>query len=125
MSEKIMDLRTWLAAVDELGELKRVREEVDWDEEMGAIAYMVGKQTGGPALLFEKVKDYSKDYQVLFNMLGSSANRIALAMELPAGLGAMDLIKVVREKFKNRIPPREIPHSEAPVNENVLLGDDV
>ena len=32
------DMRSWLATLEAAGELKRVAAEVDWDEEIGAIA---------------------------------------------------------------------------------------
>ncbi len=51
------DLREWMARIEEIGQLKRITAEVDWDLEIGAIAArMANKQ--GPALLFENVKDH-------------------------------------------------------------------
>ena len=35
------DLRDWLEKTEKLGELKTIKEEVDWDEELTAITYMV------------------------------------------------------------------------------------
>ena len=125
MATTIRDLRDWLKAVEELGELKRLKEQVDWNEEMAAINYMVGKQSKSPALLFENIKGYPQGYRVLLNMLGSSTDRIALALRLSTGQGIMETIKLARDKFKHRIPPKIIDAKEAPVNENILLGDDV
>ena len=45
------DLRDWLKEVEKIGELVRISEEVDWDEELSAITYLTGKKIGGPALL--------------------------------------------------------------------------
>ncbi len=125
MNAGIRDLRDWLGAVEELGELHHVRETVDWDEEMTAINYLVGKMPDAPALLFENIKGYSQDYRVLLNMLGNSPDRIALALRLPTGRGVMETIKLARESLKRRIPPKVIDPKDAPVNENVRLGDDV
>jgi 4-hydroxy-3-polyprenylbenzoate decarboxylase len=58
--EKFTDLRDWLDKVREMGELKTITEEVDWDEELAAVTYMVAKEKGGPALLFENVKGSPK-----------------------------------------------------------------
>ena len=77
------DLRGWLKEVEKLGELARIREEVDWDEELSALTYLTGKKLGGPALLFENIKGYTKGNKVLSNILGSSLNRISLALGLP------------------------------------------
>jgi hypothetical protein len=46
------DLREWLQRVEAIGELKRIKIEVDRDEEMSAVAYMAGQTVGSPALLF-------------------------------------------------------------------------
>ena len=41
-----------------IGELKRIRAQVDCDLEMSTITYMSGKTVGGPALLFENIKGH-------------------------------------------------------------------
>ena len=40
----IQDLREWLARVEEMGELVRVGQPVNRDEEMSAVSYLVAKQ---------------------------------------------------------------------------------
>lgn len=123
--DSIRDLRDWLREVDRLGELKRVGAEVDWDLEMGAVAYMGSKRLGAPALLFENIKGYPKDRRALFNVLGSSLDRIALAMRQPTGKSALELIQLVRERHQIRIPPKIVESESAPINENILQGDDI
>src|SRR2546425_4872812 len=54
-----MDLRQWIALLDKDGELRRIKAEVDWDREMGAIARRVLEKKG-PALLFENIKGYRR-----------------------------------------------------------------
>ena len=92
-----IDLRNWLEEVEKIGELLRISEEVDWDQEMSAIAYLTGKEVGSPALLFENIKGYPKDRRVLFSLWGSSLNRIALALRLPTGKEVGELIQLLRE----------------------------
>ncbi len=48
------DLRDWIMAAEPLGQLHRIKEEVDRDEEMGAITYMAHQTINAPALLFEQ-----------------------------------------------------------------------
>ena len=48
------DLREWLSALEETGELKRVRTEVHWDLELAAIVRKVGNENG-PGLLFDNI----------------------------------------------------------------------
>ncbi|HVN23402.1 MAG TPA: UbiD family decarboxylase [Syntrophorhabdales bacterium] len=119
------DLRGWLQEAEKIGELARIKEEVDWDEELSAITYLTGKKLGGPALFFEKVKGYDKDKRVLSNILGSSLNRIALALGLPLNTRALDMIRMTKDIYKRRIPPREISDKDAPINENTLTGEDI
>jgi UbiD family decarboxylase len=121
--EPARDLREWLAKVEELGELKRITKEVDWDEEMAAITYMVGKQEGGPALLFENIKGYQDSgVSVLFNPFGSSKRRIAIALDEDPEMPMMDLIQATMKKLDRAIPPKEVPAASAPVNQNVITG---
>lgn len=119
------DLRQWLEKVEGIGELKRVKEEIDWNEEIGTLTYMVGKREASPALLFEKVKDHDPQYRALSNILGSSPNRIALALRLPTNLPLMEMIQRTRDLFKHRVPPKVVDGKKAPVNENILRGDEV
>lgn len=119
------DLRDWLKKAEEVGELKVVNEEVDWDEELSAITYMAAKQKASPALLFEKIKGYPQGFRVLSNILGSSLRRIALSMGLSMDLSTIQMIREARDLYKNPIPPEEIAQGEAPVNENIVLGEDV
>ena len=117
------DLREFLLRIEEAGELKRITAEVDVEEEMGAIVYMAHREIGAPALLFERVKGY--DTGVLWNMLGSSTKRIALAMGLPTDVTVKDLIQAARIRLKRPIPPVVIERDQATAYENTLLGDDV
>ena len=51
------DLRQWLSSLTAAGQLRHVKAKVDWDLEIGAIS-RVNLSQGGPALLFENIKDY-------------------------------------------------------------------
>ena len=73
----IKSLSDWMQAVESIGELKRIKAQVDCDLEMGTITYMAGKTVGGPALLFENIKDHPGG-RLLFNPFGSSLNRVAI-----------------------------------------------
>jgi UbiD family decarboxylase len=124
----IQDLRDWLERVDALGELVRIEQPVDWNEEMGAITYLVAKQTPSPAVLFERIRGYENSpigARSLWNLLGPSFKRIALTMEEPVDLPRLELIRRVKEKMGNRIPPREVSVREAPVYQNTLIGNDI
>lgn len=72
------DLREYIAALEERGWLKRIREEVDPELEISEITDRVSKsKTHNYALLFENVKGY--DIPVLTNAMGSF-ERMCLAL---------------------------------------------
>jgi UbiD family decarboxylase len=117
------DLRGWLAEVEKIGELVRIEEPTDWNEEISGITYLVGKKKGGPALLFDNINGYPKGHRVLSNILGSSLNRIALSLGLPLNLSELDMIRMTKDIYKNKIPPMIVSDDVAPVNENIVTGD--
>ena len=124
----IRDLREWLDRVEAIGELVRVGEPVDRDEEMSAISYLLAKQQPSPAVLFENPEGYENSpigAQMLWNILGPSIRRIALTMEEPPDTPALELIKRVKDKMKRRTPPREVGTAEAPVYEHTRTGEQV
>lgn len=127
-AEPIKDLRDWIDRVERMGELVRVKQAVDCQEEMSAITYLVAKQTPSPAILFERAKGYEKSpigAKLLWNILGPSFRRIALTLEEPPDTPTLELIRRVKEKLKQRKPPREVPRSQAAFYENSKTGDDV
>lgn len=73
---KYSDLRSFIAMLEERGELKRIQAEVDPHLEMTEIADRT-LRAGGPALLFENPKGYSTP--VLANLFGTE-RRVALGM---------------------------------------------
>jgi len=81
---KIRDLRDWIDYLDGKGQLKRVTGQVDWNEELDAIVRKVSAQ-GGPALLFENIKDYPRKGSLcsrLFRKGMGSRPRVAMALGL-------------------------------------------
>ncbi len=119
------DLRDWLKEVEKIGELVKIKEEVDWDEELTAVTYLTGKKVGGPALLFENVKGYPKERRVLSNILSNSLNRIALTLGLPLNLPALDMIRLTKDIYKKRIPPTVVDEKKAPISENIVMGEEI
>ena len=125
VSAPVSDLRAWLERVEQLGELHHIDAEVDPIEEMGGLTYLVGKQEGAPALLFNHVRGAKHGSRALFNLLGTSKARYALALGLNPALGLRELVQATREKIRDRVPPVTVDARSAPVNQNVQLGDQV
>ena len=117
------DLREYIDLIEQAGELKRIRAEVDPIEEMAAIVYLAAREVGAPAYLFERVKGYSTS--VLWNMWGSSSNRLAAAMGLPMGLSLRELVLATRNRLGRRIAPVTVDSGGAAVFSNTVTGDEV
>jgi phenylphosphate carboxylase beta subunit len=115
-----MDLREFMQKCEAEGELKRIKKEVDWNLELSHIAKL-NEEKKGPALLFEKVKDYQIP---LLASAFTSPRRLAIALEMPLDFSMCDMAKRWMElTTKKLIPPVEV--KTGPVLENVIQGKDV
>ena len=72
------DMRSFIALLEQRGQLKRIKQSVDPDQELAAISDRV-LAMGGPALLFENVKGASMP--VAINLLGT-LERVVWSMGL-------------------------------------------
>ena len=72
------DLRQFIELLEERGQLKRITAPVDADLEIAEISNRM-LQVGGPALLFENVKD--SPFPILVNSLGT-LERVCWAMKM-------------------------------------------
>lgn len=121
-----IDLRDYLKAVEERGELEHVRG-AEWDLEMSSIAELVYREGKDqkPALLFDEVPGYPKGYRTLFGMLGSTW-RIAKALGVSANdTEPMRLHENWYQKSCNLkpIPPKFV--KSGPVMENTDTGSKI
>ncbi len=133
------DLQEFISALENAGELVRIRAEVSQDLEITEINDRVVKE-GGPALLFERVKGHTMP--VAINLFGSN-KRMAMALEaddvekLPERLGAfiefatsppkggiLDKLKMLPKLFDlSAILPKHV--NDGICKEVVLKGDKV
>ncbi|MFC1979593.1 UbiD family decarboxylase [Chloroflexota bacterium] len=113
-------LREWIVKIEEVGQLKRINAEVDWNIELSAITKRVAKQEG-PALLFENIKGYQNKTcrQVFMNGMGSR-ERVAMALGLPMESSYREITEHAKEKLGQTINP--IIVSSGPVKENIMKG---
>src|SRR3990170_4628965 len=115
------DLRSYLAALEEKGKLKRVRKEVDKDWEIAAVCrqlfYKIPPERR-PALMFENVKGFK--IPLVAGVLGASREIYAIGLETESP-------DRIHEKWiqslERPIPPRIV--KGGPCKENILLGDNV
>ncbi|MBI4321298.1 MAG: UbiD family decarboxylase [Chloroflexi bacterium] len=114
------DLREFIQACDEIGELKRY-DGADWNLEIGALTELESEQRGS-ALLFDEVPGYPSGYRVFTNG-PITLRRSALALGFPLDLPGIELLKLWKQRFRELrpIPPVEV--DDGPVLENVITGE--
>src|ERR1700692_4459221 len=100
-----MDMRQWLERLEQMGELRRIAAEVDWNREVGAITRRVLEKKG-PALLFENIKGYASGRctKLFVSGLGARSRR-ALALGLPPDVANRDIVQYVMKKNRETIAP--------------------
>ena len=115
-----MDLRDFINRCEEIGELKKVKAEVDWDLELSHIS-KVTEEKKGPGLLFENIKGYDSP---VFTGAFATPGRLALSMNMDPGNSLCESAQEWMEKtIDELIPAKEV--KDGPILENVVTGDDV
>jgi UbiD family decarboxylase len=116
-------LRSWIAQLDRHDQLRRIRAEVDWDQEIAGIA-RVNLSLGGPGLLFEAIKDYRHGRCTKF-LTASIGNRtqVCLLLGLKPTTSDRDLVRHLKNVYCRGIAPVTV--RSGPVKENILRGDDI
>ena len=111
------DLRDFIAQLENMGELKRIRVDIDPRLEMTEICDRV-LRTGGPALLFEKPRGHS--IPVLANLFGTP-RRVALGMGEESLTALRDVGKLLAY-LKEPEPPKGLKDawSKLPLLKQVL-----
>lgn len=117
------DLRDWMAAAENLGELRHVRG-ANWQEEIGLAANLVMRSDAAPCVVFEDIPGTLPGSRVLCNFFGGQ--RKAMTLGYPTHLTKLQLSEAARRGYLAelpQIPPRYV--DDGPVLENVVTGDDV
>ncbi|MBP7526872.1 MAG: phenylphosphate carboxylase subunit beta [Syntrophorhabdaceae bacterium] len=115
------DMRDFIHEAETVGQLKRVKAEVDWNLELSHIAKL-NEEKSGPALLFENVKGYTSP---VITSVCTTTQRLSLIMGAPLESSLVDLMRFWVEKGKTLVPPKFVDRSEAPCKENIMKGDDI
>ncbi len=119
------DFREFLDKLEREGELLKVKDEVNLEEEVGAISKrLIDDETCGinaPAVIFENIKGYPG--AKFFTNTLASYRRYALALGLPKYTSIKEIIETYRQRIKNPIKPRIV--KSGPCKENILKGEDV
>lgn len=125
--DSIVDLRTWLDAVRDIGDVREVRG-ADWDLEIGAASEVNYRRPSPAALLFDEIAGYPSGMRVLTGSM-SNARRLGLTLRLGAELDDHALVRALRGKpgewlrDHDKYPTRVV--DEGPVLEIVERGDEI
>lgn len=98
--------------MEEEGELKRIKVELDWNLEIGAIMRKVHDMEG-PAVLFEKIKDYPNKYKFFCGGL-ATYSKYAIAMGMPKDTGVKEIIREYSNRIKFPIKPKIADRRNSP-----------
>src|ERR1700758_5394842 len=108
---EINDLRDYLDLLEEYEELQRIKMEVDWNLEMGAITRRC-YDLGAPAALFENIRGYPKGFRALGAPLGASRKRghslfarTALALGMRPSISAKEIMDTYLERKEKPLAP--------------------
>ena len=81
MAIEYNDVREYINILEKARLLKKV-ENADWNLEIGALCE-VNSERKGPALLFDKIKDYPEGYRLLTNFIFQPKEVQRLAFGIP------------------------------------------
>lgn len=120
MTTEIHDLRSFIQRLEEAGELARIKVEVDWKFELGAVARKASGIPNSPALLFEKVKGY---HTPVFTSGLMTFRRIAIALGLDPATGENTLVQTYVERTAHPVKPVIV--QDGPCKEQKYFGKEV
>lgn len=125
----LTDLRLYIEALRDLGEIQEIDAPVSLDLELGAIIRRCS-ETGAPAPLFNTFSDHPGGFRILGAPGGTSAQpgielaRVAVALELPPTTRGLAIVETIAASLeKPAVDPAIV--DGAPVFENTFSGDDV
>ncbi|MDP2720026.1 MAG: UbiD family decarboxylase [Dehalococcoidia bacterium] len=117
-----MDLRQFINDLEKINEVQVV-DGADWDLEIGAITELSNERKGR-ALLFDKIKGYPEGFRIIVNLV-STPKRLAAAMGYPADVHSIELVRLLKDTFKNLEPVEPVYVAKGPVQENILRDEQV
>jgi len=116
-------LRSHIQKLEEAGQLKKIYG-ADWNLEIGTICE-INSERNGPALLFDRIKDYPEGYRLLTHFMFKPRKTQRLAFGIPDEMSDVDIIRDWRDKLRNFKPVPPVEVKTGPIRENVLTGADI
>ena len=121
------DFREFIDKLDKEGQLVRIKQEVDWNLEAGAIIRKCEETPDGPSPLFENIKGYPKGFRLMGDPFSSGIKKAAIAAGIPTNMPYVETHKALMdlwdEGLANPIKPKIV--KTGPCKENIMKGDEV
>ena len=117
------DLRDYIRVLEQADWLRKV-DGADWNLEVGTLCE-INSERNGPALLFDKLKDYPEGYRILTNCIFKPKKVQRIAFGIPDEMSDMEIISDWKDRLQNYSPVPPVEMNTGPILENVLTGDDV
>jgi 4-hydroxy-3-polyprenylbenzoate decarboxylase len=120
------DLREYMEACDQAGEMVTIRKEVDWNLEAGAIARRI-TEIGAPMAFMPRIRGCAEGFSILASPISKGWNsdfaRVAIALGMDANTPFETLMDEFIQRMKNPIRPLQV--KTGPCKENILRGKDI
>ncbi len=117
------DLRSFLATLEQEGQLLRITEQVRPEPDIAAAANAAGRiGENAPALWFDNVHGFT-DARIAMNVHGSWANH-ALALGLPKNTAVKEQVAEFARRW-DEFPVAPVRREDAPWRENTMAGEDI
>lgn len=120
--EEARDLRSFIGFLESMGEIKKI-EGADWNLEIGGLTELFSEMRG-PALLFDRIKDYPQGFRILTNTF-RTPTRLAALLGLDRNLRGLELLNAWRMKLRSFVPVPATVVEGGPVLENTMAGKDI
>jgi len=112
--------RDFVQALEKSGDIIHVKQEVDWDLEIGAITRH-NCELSGPAILFDKIKDYP-GHRVLGSPM-ANFRLLAIGLGLEPDTPLRNIFAEYTRRMGQSIPP--ITVKDGPCKENIVKAADL
>jgi phenylphosphate carboxylase alpha subunit len=114
------DNREFIRALEKTGDVVTVKQQVDWEMEIGAISRR-SCETNGPAMVFENIKDYPG--QRIFASPLAIYRRLAIAFGLDPQISLRNMYDEYARRMAHPIPPVIV--KDGPCKENFISEKEV
>ena len=126
MAYPFHDLREFMEACDQAGEMTTIHKEVDWNLEAGAIARRI-TEIGAPMAFMPRIKGCAEGFSILGSPISKGWNsdfaRVAIALGMDVHSPFETLMDEFIQRMKNPIRPLQV--KTGPCKENILRGKDI